>query len=92
MRTDILIANEIVDRDKCRRAAALAKRSAVTVAIDSIAGLERIGEAATQAGVTIGVLVDLNVGQNRCGVAPGEEAVELGKTGDVSRRASRCGG
>jgi D-serine deaminase-like pyridoxal phosphate-dependent protein len=75
--TDILIANEIIDRDKCRRVAALAKRSVVAVAIDSVAGLERIGEAATQAGVTIGVLVDLNVGQNRCGVAPGEEAVAL---------------
>jgi 3-hydroxy-D-aspartate aldolase len=76
---DILIANEIVDRNKCRRVAALAKRSVVAVAIDSVAGLERIGEAAMQAGVTIGALVDLNVGQNRCGVAPGEEAVALAR-------------
>jgi len=76
---DILIANEIVDADKCRRAAALAQKVGVTVAIDSVAGLEQLSRAATEAGVTLGVLVDLNVGQNRCGVAPGEEAVALGK-------------
>jgi D-serine deaminase-like pyridoxal phosphate-dependent protein len=76
---DILIANEIVDREKCRRAAALARRVAVTVAVDSAAGLDRLSEAAAEAGVTLGVLVDVNVGQNRCGVAPGEEAVALGR-------------
>ena len=76
---DILIANEIVDRDKCHRAAALAKQNTVTVAVDSVAGLERISEAATAAGVTVGVLIDLNVGQNRCGVAPGDEAVDLAR-------------
>ena len=76
---DILLANELVDRAKCRRAAALAKRVSLTVAVDSAAGLEALSAAATEAGVTIGVLVDLNVGQNRCGVAPGDEAVALGK-------------
>ena len=35
--------------------------------------------AATEAGVSLGVLVDVNVGQNRCGVAPGQDAVEIGK-------------
>jgi D-serine deaminase-like pyridoxal phosphate-dependent protein len=76
---DILIANEIVDRDKCRRAALLARRVALTVAVDSIAGLEAMSAAAAEIGVVVGVLVDLNVGQNRCGVTPGDEAVALGK-------------
>ncbi len=76
---DILIANEIVDRQKCRRAAALARQVAVTVAIDSEAGLAQLSQAATEAGVVIGVVVDVNVGQNRCGVAPGEEAVALAR-------------
>jgi D-serine deaminase-like pyridoxal phosphate-dependent protein len=76
---DILIANEIVDREKCRRLAALARRAAVTVAVDSVVGLDRLSAAASEAGVTIDVLVDVNVGQNRCGVAPGDEAVALGK-------------
>jgi D-serine deaminase-like pyridoxal phosphate-dependent protein len=77
--TDILIANEIVDADKCRRAALLAKHVAVMVAIDSLAGLEQMSAAAAAAHVTIDALVDVNVGQNRCGLAPGEEAVNLGK-------------
>ena len=76
---DILIANEIVDRNKCRRAAALATGKTITVAVDSVAGLECVSEAAVAAGVTVGVLIDLNVGQNRCGVAPGDEAVNLAR-------------
>lgn len=76
---DILIANEVVDRDRCRRVAALARRITLTVAVDSIAGIEQLSAAATEARVTVGVLVDLNVGQNRCGVAPGEEAVTLAR-------------
>jgi D-serine deaminase-like pyridoxal phosphate-dependent protein len=82
---DILIANEIVNQDKCRRAAMLATHVKITVAIDSTAGLEAISRAAIEAGVVIGVLVDLNVGQNRCGVAPGDEAVELGKRAAATR-------
>src|SRR5688572_32733913 len=58
---DILIANEIVDREKCRRAAALARHAAVTVAVDSATGLDQLSAAATEAGVTIDVLVDVNV-------------------------------
>lgn len=75
---DLLIANEIVGSDKCRRVAALARHLSVTVAVDSVAGLEHIGAAAYQAGVTVGVLVDVNVGQNRCGVSPGD-AVALAR-------------
>lgn len=76
---DILIANEIVDAGKCRRVTALAKRATLTIAADSVAGLIPMSAAATEAGVTIGVLIDLNVGQNRCGVAPGDEALALAK-------------
>jgi D-serine deaminase-like pyridoxal phosphate-dependent protein len=76
---DILIANETIGADKCRRVAALATRVTTTIAIDSIAGLDEISAAARQSGVTVGALVDVNVGQNRCGVAPGSEAVALAK-------------
>jgi D-serine deaminase-like pyridoxal phosphate-dependent protein len=76
---DILVANEIVDADRCRRVATLARRVTMTVAADSIVGLVRMSAAAIDAGVTVGVLIDLNVGQNRCGVAAGDEAVALAK-------------
>src|SRR5947207_7574045 len=39
---DILIANEVIGSDSCRRVAALAKRVAITIAIDSTAGLDEI--------------------------------------------------
>jgi 3-hydroxy-D-aspartate aldolase len=75
---DILIANEIVTADKVSRAAALASAPRrVTVAVDSVEGVEALAAAADAAGVTLGVLVDVNVGQMRCGVLPGEPALEL---------------
>ena len=77
--SDILIANEMVGADACRRVAALAKRVTITVAIDSPAGLDAISAAARESGATVGALVDVNVGQNRCGVAPGAEAVSLAR-------------
>jgi len=74
---DILLANEIVTTDKCGRAAALAASRRVTVAADSMEGVEVLAAAARRAGVTLGVLVDVNVGQMRCGVLPGEPALAL---------------
>jgi D-serine deaminase-like pyridoxal phosphate-dependent protein len=76
---DILIANEVVGPDACGRVAALAKRVAITIAVDSMGGLGAIAAAARETGVTVGALVDVNVGQNRCGVSPGSEAVALAK-------------
>jgi D-serine deaminase-like pyridoxal phosphate-dependent protein len=74
---DVLIANEVVGEAKCDRLAAVARRTAVSVAVDSLAGLDEVAAAARRAGVTVGVLVDLNVGQGRCGVEPGEAAITL---------------
>ena len=76
---DVLIANEIVSPDKCARVAALARNRVVAVAVDSIAGIEALADAARTAGVTIGVLVDVNVGQGRCGVEPGDATVALAR-------------
>jgi D-serine deaminase-like pyridoxal phosphate-dependent protein len=74
---DILLANEPVGPGKCERVAAVAGKVAVTVAVDSVVGLEALDRAARTAGRVIGAVVDLNVGQNRCGVEPGAEALHL---------------
>jgi len=74
---DLLIANEVVSADTCARVAALARTVTMTVAVDSMAGIEALASAARSAGVTIGVLVDVDVGQGRCGVEPGDAAVAL---------------
>jgi len=76
---DILIANELVRPDSCARVTALARHVRMTIAVDSMHGIEAIAQAADAAGVTIQILVDVNVGQNRCGVAPGAAAVELAR-------------
>ena len=83
---NILIANEVIGRDKCARVAALARRIDVTIAVDSTSGLEQIGAAAREAITTIGVLIDVNVGMMRCGVAPGHDTVRL------ARRTAETGG
>ena len=83
---DLLIANEIVSPDKCARVAALARDRVVTVAVDSVVGIEAVADASRSAAVRIGVLVDVNVGQGRCGVEPGAPAVEL------ARRAASAAG
>jgi len=83
---DLLLANEIVSTEKCDRVAALARRVKVTVAVDSLAGLEAVSRAARAANVTVGVVVDVNVGQGRCGVEPGEAALAL------ARRVVESGG
>lgn len=76
---DILIANEVIGPEKAARAAALAKRADIKVAVDSEVGLREMATAAQTAGVTVGVLVDVNVGMPRCGVAPGDAAVALAR-------------
>lgn len=76
---DVLIANEIVGPGKAERAAALARRCDLKVAVDSHFGIEDLAAAARAASVEIGVLVDVNVGLPRCGIAPGEPAVELAR-------------
>ena len=80
---DILITNEIVTRPKIRRLCALAHDGRVAVAVDNPDNVAALSEAATAAGVTLGVLVDIDAGLGRCGVAPGAEAVSLAQS--VSR-------
>ncbi|MDO8616466.1 MAG: DSD1 family PLP-dependent enzyme [Dehalococcoidia bacterium] len=76
---DILIANQVIGPDKTARVAALAKRTDVKIAADSVYGLEEMAAAAQRAGVTVGIVIDVNVGMPRCGVAPGEEALALAR-------------
>ena len=74
---DILIANQIVGRQKIARLVGLARHADVAVAVDDIDNAAQISEAALAAGSTVRVLVEVNVGMDRCGVEPGTPAVEL---------------
>jgi len=51
--TDILIANQVIGKDKVSRIADLNRKATVRVAVDSHDGIEQLGSAAQEAGVTI---------------------------------------
>ena len=65
---DIYISNEVVDRAKLARVAALAGRIRLAIAVDSAEGVERLAAAVAGAGSTIEVFVEVDVGHGRCGV------------------------
>lgn len=67
---DIFIAYPLVGIAKLRRLVRLARLARVAVGVDSIHVAQPIAEAATAAGVTIGVLVEVEVGLGRGGVPP----------------------
>ena len=67
---DIYISNEVIDRRKLARVAALARRIRLAIAVDSAEGVDRLAAALREARAAIDVFVEIDVGQGRCGVAP----------------------
>jgi D-serine deaminase-like pyridoxal phosphate-dependent protein len=81
--TDILIANEIVGPIKIARLVALARRCALTVAVDDPGNVAQLSAAAA-GGVTIRCYVEVDIGMARCGVADGRAALALARLVDES--------
>ncbi len=73
---DLLLANEVLDREQLRRLAAV--EASVTLAVDSSEGVARAAAAGIRS-----VLIDVDVGLPRCGCPP-EEA---GRIADEARAA-----
>ena len=67
---DLLIAFPIVGPIKMRRLAALARRTTVTVALDSMEVARELSTCAAANGISVGVLVEVDVGLGRVGVTP----------------------
>src|SRR5690606_6703362 len=76
-RCGVAVAEGAVGRARIDALLAVADRTRVTVALDSLEALDAIATAAAGAGLEIGVLVELDVGMRRCGVTVPEEAVAL---------------
>jgi len=74
---DVLIANQVIGKDKVRRIAEMNKKAEVRVAVDSKEGIEQLNAAVKERGVEIGVLIEVDIGMNRGGVKPGKPAIEL---------------
>ncbi|MBQ8742911.1 MAG: DSD1 family PLP-dependent enzyme [Clostridia bacterium] len=76
---DILIANQIVDPAKIRRAADLARNCRLTVCIDSAENIAAFSKAASLCGSTVHCLVEYEIGMKRCGVESKEDVLSLAK-------------
>ena len=76
---NILIANQIVGRQKLSRLMALRRRASVLVGLDSEDNAREINELALAWGVRQGVLIEVDSGMKRCGVQPGEPALALAR-------------
>jgi len=76
---DLLVAFPIVGRTKLERLTEVARKTSVTVALDSEAAARDLSEAARAAQVEIGVLAEVDVGLGRVGVAPAA-ALDLART------------
>jgi len=74
---DLLVAYPIIGRKKLDRLVEIARRTAVTVSLDSVFAAKELSEAAQLAGVEIGVLAEVDVGLGRVGVLPGPALLAL---------------
>lgn len=77
--TDLLVAYPVIGEPKLRRLAAVAQRTQVTVALDSLAAARFLSDAGRAVGVEFGILVEIDVGLGRVGVAP-SEALDLARS------------
>jgi D-serine deaminase-like pyridoxal phosphate-dependent protein len=74
---DVLIANQVVQPDKVRAAAELARSHRLTVAVDDVRNVEQLSRAAVEAAAELELLIELDVGMGRCGVRSHEEVLRL---------------
>jgi len=76
---DIFIANQIVQREKMGRLAALAGRCRLSVCVDTADNVLQLEAAMAAAGSTLHCLVEYEVGLKRCGVETHEEVLTLAR-------------
>jgi D-serine deaminase-like pyridoxal phosphate-dependent protein len=76
---DVLITNRVVSKNKIERAAILAKKADLIVAIDCEENLADISSLAVPHGVKIGIIVEVDTNNGRAGVRTIEEAISLAK-------------
>ena len=77
--TDILIANQVVHRDKFARMCALARQADIKVCVDNLENVQDLSDVAEAYGVKIGVLIEVNTSMGRAGVRSAEEGVAIAR-------------
>ncbi len=77
---DILVANQVVDPNKIRRLAGMARTGIrITVAADNKDNVADLSDAAVEAGTTLHILIEADVGMGRCGVNTPAEVLDLAR-------------
>lgn len=73
----VLIANQIVGRQKVDRLMDLLGRGEVIVAVESALNVRELEEGVARSGRTLQVIIEVDTGMGRCGTRNAEETVEL---------------
>jgi D-serine deaminase-like pyridoxal phosphate-dependent protein len=79
---DMLVAYPVIGRRKLERLMDVARRTELTVALDSREAACQLSDAAAAAGVRVNVLVEMDAGMGRVGLASTDELAELGREVD----------
>jgi D-serine deaminase-like pyridoxal phosphate-dependent protein len=82
---DVLIANQIVGREKVNALAQASKSGRLTVAVDDVRNVEDLSDAVCAIGSQLEVLIEIDVGMGRGGVRSPQEAVKLAQRVDNLR-------
>lgn len=75
--SDLLLAYPIIGNKKLERLMTVARKTRVTVALDSVFAARQLSEAASGAQLNVSVLAEVDVGLARVGVSPGPELLDL---------------
>src|SRR4029078_6354100 len=65
---------------KLRRLVDVAKKTNVTIAVDSVYAATQISDACHASGAEVGLLAETDAGVHRVGASPGEDLLNLAKT------------
>lgn len=76
---DVLITNQIVGTEKCRRVARLASQARTGICVDHSEQIRQIGDAALAANVCVEVLIEVDIGHGRCGITSASAALTLAR-------------
>ena len=75
--SDLLIANQIVERAKLERLAALCAKNTLTLCVDYAENVYDIEAAMAKENATVGILIEYEIGMQRCGVLSEDEVYAL---------------
>lgn len=76
---DVLIANQIVTKDKIEKLVGLAKHSSIIVAVDNIGNVKNLSAVAEQRNAALNVIIETDVGLGRAGTRTHDESISLAR-------------